>query len=1063
VDDARGALTAAGLSCGSCGTELPPDSRFCNKCGTPITPAATSAEYKQVTVLFADVVHSMDIAAAVGAERLREIMTELVNRASAVVQQFGGTVDKFTGDGIMAVFGAPVALEDHAVRACLAALGVQEEAKRLAVDVQDRDGVDLQLRVGLNSGQVIAGEIGSGALGYTAIGVQVGMAQRMESVAPPGGVMLSASTARLVDGAATLGEPEMVRIKGAEEPVAAHRLVGIGERHRVVGRAESNLVGRRWEMSAVEGLLDRAIDGHGVVVGVVGSPGIGKSRLVREVSAMATTRDVEVFTVFCESHTCQIPFHAVARLLRATTGVEGLDPQAARDRLRAEASDAEAEDLLLLDDLLGIADPDVALPRIDPDARRRRLTALVNAAALARETPAVYVVEDAHWIDEVSESMITDFLTVIPQTSSLVLVTYRPEYRGALTRAADAQSIALAPLSDSETAALVADLLGPDPSVGGLAATIAERAAGNPFFAEEIVRDLAERGVLRGNRSAYESTADAAEVSVPATLQATIAARIDRLNPKAKRTLSAAAVIGAKFSRDLLETLGIDPVLEDLVSGEFIDQITFTRQPEYVFHHPLVRTVAYESQLKSDRAELHRRVAAAIEARGTPDSDAALIAEHLEAAGDSHAAYGWHMRAATWATNRDITAARLSWERAQTIADALPADDPGRAAMRIAPRTMLWGTAFRVVLHIAGDRFEEFRELCAAAGDKASLAIAMAGLAVDHAYQDRVREASQLASEAVALAESVGDPTLTVGLFLPVVYAKLEAAEWCELLRWSQRVIDLADGDPSKGNFLFGSPLALAFTTRAQGRYFLGRPGWRDDLHHGLAMARSADPLSYATVVTYAYGPEIPLGVLSPDDRAMGEIEDALRIAQRSGDDLAVAFTRLTMGLALVHRQTAAELDRGHKLLAEVSDMFMRRGHNLADLAIVNVYLARERARRGDRDEAIPLMRAAVDHMVRQGQLPQWGIPATGVLVQTLLDRGAQNDVAEAESAIERLAAAPADDGLVMRDIWLLRLRALLTRAHGDEARYHEYRDRYRDMATSLGFEGHMKWAEAMP
>jgi class 3 adenylate cyclase len=1063
VDDARGALTAAGLSCGSCGTELPPDSRFCNKCGTPITPAATSAEYKQVTVLFADVVHSMDIAAAVGAERLREIMTELVNRASAVVQQFGGTVDKFTGDGIMAVFGAPVALEDHAVRACLAALGVQEEAKRLAVDVQDRDGVDLQLRVGLNSGQVIAGEIGSGALGYTAIGVQVGMAQRMESVAPPGGVMLSASTARLVDGAATLGEPEMVRIKGAEEPVAAHRLVGIGERHRVVGRAESNLVGRRWEMSAVEGLLDRAIDGHGVVVGVVGSPGIGKSRLVREVSAMATTRDVEVFTVFCESHTCQIPFHAVARLLRATTGVEGLDPQAARDRIRAEASDAEAEDLLLLDDLLGIADPDVALPRIDPDARRRRLTALVNAAALARETPAVYVVEDAHWIDEVSESMITDFLTVIPQTSSLVLVTYRPEYRGALTRAADAQSIALAPLSDSETAALVADLLGPDPSVGGLAATIAERAAGNPFFAEEIVRDLAERGVLRGNRSAYESTADAAEVSVPATLQATIAARIDRLNPKAKRTLSAAAVIGAKFSRDLLETLGIDPVLEDLVSGEFIDQITFTRQPEYVFHHPLVRTVAYESQLKSDRAELHRRVAAAIEARGTPDSDAALIAEHLEAAGDSHAAYGWHMRAATWATNRDITAARLSWERAQTIADALPADDPGRAAMRIAPRTMLWGTAFRVVLHIAGDRFEEFRELCAAAGDKASLAIAMAGLAVDHAYQDRVREASQLASEAVALAESVGDPTLTVGLFLPVVYAKLEAAEWCELLRWSQRVIDLADGDPSKGNFLFGSPLALAFTTRAQGRYFLGRPGWRDDLHHGLAMARSADPLSYATVVTYAYGPEIPLGVLSPDDRAMGEIEDALRIAQRSGDDLAVAFTRLTMGLALVHRQTAAELDRGHKLLAEVSDMFMRRGHNLADLAIVNVYLARERARRGDRDEAIPLMRAAVDHMVRQGQLPQWGIPATGVLVQTLLDRGAQNDVAEAESAIERLAAAPADDGLVMRDIWLLRLRALLTRAHGDEARYHEYRDRYRDMATSLGFEGHMKWAEAMP
>ena len=185
----------------------------------------------------------------------------------------------------------------------------------------DRDGIDLQLRVGLNSGQVIAGEIGSGALGYTAVGEQVGMAQRMESVAPPGGVMLSASTARLVDGAAALGEPEMVRIKGAEEPVAAYRLLGMGEQHRAVGRAESNLVGRRWEMSAVEGLLDRAVEGHGAVVGVVGPPGIGKSRLVREVVGDGRARGVEVFTAFCESHTSQVPFHAVARLLRATTGV----------------------------------------------------------------------------------------------------------------------------------------------------------------------------------------------------------------------------------------------------------------------------------------------------------------------------------------------------------------------------------------------------------------------------------------------------------------------------------------------------------------------------------------------------------------------------------------------------------------------------------------------------------------------------------------------------------------------------------------------------------------------
>src|SRR6478672_9347698 len=217
----------------------------------------------------------------------------------------------------------------------------------------------------------------------------------------------------------------------------------------------------------------------------------------------------------------------------------GLDAWVARDRVRDRMSDADPEDLLLFDDLLGIGDPDAVLPQIDPDARRRRLSALVNAAMLARETPAVYVVEDAHWIDEVSESMLADFLKVIPQTPSLVLVTCRPEYHGALARVADAHTVALAPLSDSETAALVAHLLGPDQSVDALGQRVAERAAGNPYFAEELVRDLAERGVLRGEPGAYMSAAEVSEVSVPATLQATTAARIDRLDPKAKRTLSA--------------------------------------------------------------------------------------------------------------------------------------------------------------------------------------------------------------------------------------------------------------------------------------------------------------------------------------------------------------------------------------------------------------------------------------------------------------------------------------------------------------------------------------------
>lgn len=657
------------------------------------------------------------------------------------------------------------------------------------------------------------------------------------------------------------------------------------------------------------------------------------------------------------------------------------------------------------------------------------MTALINTASLARSEPALYIIEDAHWIDAVSESMLADFLAVIPRTRSMVLITSRPEYEGALTRVHSAQTISLDPLGDSDTAALLVELLGSDPSVRDVAAIIAARAAGNPFFAEEMVRELVQRGMLAGERGGYFCRADIADVSVPATVQAAISARIDRLAMAAKQTLNAASVIGARFDADLLAAVGPDPVFDELLG-----------------------------------AELHRRVAAAIESRdpAAADENAALIAEHLETAGDLHAAYQWHMRAATWATYRDIAAARQSWERARAIADAVPAKDPDRTAMRIAPRTMLCGIAWRVQVNVAGDRFEELRELCTAAGDKASLAIAMAGLVIDHGFRGRIREASRLASEAWALIESIDDPTLTVGLSFPVIYAKAHSGEWGDVLRWSQRTIDLADGDPLKGNFIFGSPLALAFTTRALGRYCLGRPGWPDDLRRGVAMARNADPLSYAMVVAYADFPGIPLGALAAHDPAVREIEDALPIVERSGDDMALVFARAIPGLALVHRHTDAERDRGQKLLEDASDVIVRRGHNLSELRLIHAYVARERARRGDRDEAIPLMRAAVDELVREGQLLSWGIPATGVLVETLLERGTEHDIVEAEAAIERLAAAPANDSVAVRDVWLLRVRALLARARGDAAAYAHFRDRYRDMAESLGFEGHIDFAKAM-
>jgi class 3 adenylate cyclase len=1052
----------AATACPTCGTEPRAGARFCDGCGAPVTEQDTRAEYKQVTVLFADVVRSMDIAAALDLERLREIMTELVERSAAVVQRYGGGTVEYTGDGVMALFGAPVALEDHAFRGCLAALAIQEEANRLAAEVARRDGVALRLRVGLNSGRVIAGEIGSGSLGYKAIGEQVGFAQRMESVAPPGGVMLSESTARLVEHTVMLSEPEWVHIKGADEPVPARRLVAIGPRDGQSGRAEVGLVGRGWEMAALDAMVERTIGGHGGVVNVVGPPGIGKSRAARETAALAAGRGVEVFWAFCESHAGDIPFRVVAQLLRAGTGVADLDSEAARARLREQVPDADPQDLLLLDDLLGIADPDVPLPQIDPDARRRRLTALVNAVSLARAEPALYVIEDAHWIDAVSELMLADFLTVIPQTPSMVLITSRPEYQGALTRVRGAQTIALAPLADSDTVALLGELLGSDPSVAELAAALAERAAGNPFFAEEMVRELVQRGVLAGERGGYVCRAAVAEVSVPATVQAAIEARIDRLNTPAKRTLNAASVIGARFGAELLAALGIDAVFDELLSAELIDQVRFTPSAEYAFRHALIRAVAYESQLKSDRAEWHRRLAAAIQESepGSVEENAALIAEHLQAAGELHAAYGWHMRAGAWSTNRDIAAARVSWERARRIADALPADDPGQLPMRIAPRTMLCATDWQArAIHESRGRFTELRELCSAAGDKVSLAIAMTGLATELMYAGRAREGSRLASEQMALLESIGDPNLTIGLAFVAFANWFASGEFGEILRWSQTVIGLAGGDPAKGaGFGMGSPLAIALAFRCVARWWLGRPGWRQDLHDAVAMARNSDPATLGLVVTWTYG-AIAYGVLRADDSALRAIEEAVQTAQRASSDIALIFAEYALAVALLYRDAAADRHRGLELVVQAREWQRARMPSLVPLT--ELCAARERARRGDRDAAIPVMRKAVDGLHQARQLG-YGVFGTGVLVEALLERGAEGDLAEAQEAIDRLADLSADDGSAMLEITLLRLRALLARARGDDVGYRELATRYRAMAESLGFEGHLAWAAAM-
>lgn len=1052
------------LVCGSCGTRLPTNFKFCHECGTPAVAAPSPAEYKQVTVLFADVVHSMEIATAVGAERLREIMAALADRCAAVVRRYGATITQWTGDGIMAVFGAPIALEDHAARACLAALEVQQEAAGVGADVGRQDGIELRLRVGLNSGEVIAGGIGSGQFGYAAVGEQVGMAQRMESVAPPGGIMLSASTARLVDGTASLGAVELVQIKGTEQRVPARALLGMAERHRAVRRAESVLIGRRGELAAVEAMLDRAIEGRGGVATVVGAPGIGKSRMAREAAAAAAARGIDVVWTFCESHASDLPFHAVSTLLRASIGVADQRGEDARRRVRERVRHTDPQDLLLLDDVLGIADADTELPHWEPDTRRSKLTALINAASLARTEPTLFVIEDTHWMDVVSESLIADFLAVVSHTPSMALITYRPEYRGALTQLPSTQRIVLAPLDDSDITSLMGQLLGPHPSVTELAAIIAGRAAGNPFFAEEMVRELAQRGTLTGEHGRYLCHSAATDVTVPATVQATIEARIDKLPGRAKRTLSAAAVIGARFDAQLLPALGVDADFDDLLHAELIDQVRFIPGAEYAFRHPLIRAVAYESQLRSDRADWHRKLAAAIE-QGAPasvDDNAALIAEHLQAAGDLHAAYAWHMRAGAWSTNRDLVAARGSWERARRIADAMPADSPDQLSMRITPRTMLCATDWQArEVQESRSRFEELRALCDAAGDNVSLAIGMTALATELLYAGRSREGAQLASQQMALFESVGDRSPTMGLAFIGFVNWLCVGEFDAILRWSQTIIDLAEGDPAKGaNFGVGSPLAIALAWRGTARWWLGRPAWRDDLHDAVEMALRSNAETLASTVAWTYGFAMQFGALRPHESAERACEEAVQSAHRASSDRALGLSGYALGVVLLNRDNAADRHRGLELIMQCRDIWLRKRAQFL-IPVTDVWAARETAHSGDRDAAVAVMREATGDLCAAGNL-FYGLWATGVLVETLLERGAEGDVTEAERAIDRLTELWSDHPSAMYEVTLLRLQTMLCRARGDQGAFADLAARYLACAEAFDFERHIDWARAL-
>jgi adenylate cyclase len=800
------------------------DERFCAQCGSPIGGAAPAqpaappgAERKQVTVLFADVVSSMELAERLDADELTEVMQGLFTVCRDAVEAFGGTVDKFTGDGVMALFGAPVSLEDHARRACHAALRLIDGATIYAEKLRVRD-VDLAVRVGLNSGEVVAGSVGGDAVGggYTAVGHTVGLAQRMESAAQPGTVRLSEHTASLAGGDFRLRDLGLTEVRGSSVPLRVFALDGASGGSSAAGRrrvGSARMVGRDEEFAALRSALTAAVEGRAQVVGLVGEAGAGKSRLCEELAGAAAELGITVRRTAGVSHATTVPLLPILGLLRDYFSVVDTD-SAVEVQVKVAgtllALDGEfAADLPLVYDFLEVPDPAQPVPAMSPETRQRRILDVLRRATSKRSERSVLllVLEDLHWFDPRSVAFLNSWLPSFPGTRTLIVTNFRPEFQAPWSRHSYYRQIPLAPLDAMAVHRLLDELLGPDPSLILLTRGLWARTGGNPFFVEEIVRGLAADGTLDGLPGAYRLTRPTTDVRVPPTVLAVLAERIDRLTARDKATLQAAAVIGRTFTRAVLGPVAgldghnLDEALQALCFQELLQETG--SDGEYRFWHPLTQEVAYGSLLAAPRRRLHQAVAGGLIALGTERHDelAAMVATHFEAAEDRLEAGRWQLRAGARATRGDFAEAR---RRLRASIDHLAAvgDDVADAlVLGVSARTVLlrFGVSTGMDPVEADELSAEARASAQRIGDLGLLARVSMADGVARYY--RGDPAGGLASllEARDQADEAGEHDLWVFCWLLTGLASIFVGPLDGGLQAVEKVLDLCADHPLAG------------------------------------------------------------------------------------------------------------------------------------------------------------------------------------------------------------------------------------------------------------------------
>ena len=784
-------------ACTQCGADNPPGSRFCNQCGSrlleapaPATEAAPRAAYtprhlaehvlrnraalagerKRVTVLFVDIKGSTRLAQQAGAEDWHLILDRYFSILSAAVHRHEGTVNQYTGDGIMALFGAPVAHEDHALRACRAALEMQRDVRRYADDLRLSSGLNLSIRAGLNTGEVIVGAIGDDLrMDYTAQGLTVHLAARMEQICEPGRIYATRHTAALVDGYCRLRDLGDMPVAGMETALRVYEVEAEGAARtrleRGLARGSTQFVGRQEPMNALRTALALARAGQGGIVAVSGMAGIGKSRLCHEFAQECRAAGIAVLQASAVPYAAALPLHPVQALLRQRLGVP---EQGAAAELRRQA----AGGLLLLDpqavsllprvlEFLDIAETPAAASGVQTDRRQlfERLARLLPQAPAAQ----VLLVEDLHFADSGTEAFLDLLCAQVPATPTLLLLNFRNDYEPAWLARHPCQRLGLTALGPREVETLATELLGAHPSVATLPNELSRRSGGNPFYVEEAVQALEDTGHLQGERGGYRLLQAIGHWPIPDAVHALVAARVDRLPDDDKSLLQAAAIIGLEFDAGELAQLARMPVeqceqrLATLQRLRFVAAAAGARPGRYEFCNVLTQDVVYRTQLEHSRALAHRRLAGLLETShplaATADETAPRIAHHWRRAGEWTRAAQWNLHAARWATNQGANAMleqyRLAGRNLQRAERSVERDHLRVAALaglvRMAQLT-------DVTFDEAQAAYEEARALAQANRDTAALAELSLSWAAEQLHRGDAEAGIRVASEAVRLA-----------------------------------------------------------------------------------------------------------------------------------------------------------------------------------------------------------------------------------------------------------------------------------------------------------------------